>query len=209
MGIVTRNIEKIDEALRNPAVDPLFTKMEATIKLPRKWVALGVIVMATFGLIIGYASALITNVLGFVYPAYESIKAVESSGTDDDTKWLTYWVVYSTIIILENFTDYLLFWIPFYFFLKIGLLVWCMHPSYNGTSIIYNNVIRPLFYKHEAKVDKLIQDAQKKGSSALKTAVNEVSELKDQALGSDAVKEATAAAVTAAVNAQVTDKKDD
>ena len=39
---------------------------------------------------------------------------------DDDTQWLTYWVVYAAFGILEYFTDLLLSWIPFYFLAKVG-----------------------------------------------------------------------------------------
>jgi receptor expression-enhancing protein 5/6 len=48
-----------------------------------------------------------------------SIKAIESKEKDDDTKWLTYWVVYSTFHLLEFFADIFLFWIPLYWFFKV------------------------------------------------------------------------------------------
>jgi TB2/DP1, HVA22 family len=47
------------------------------------------------------------------------VKAIESKEKDDDTKWLTYWVVYSFFSLVEFFTDIFLFWIPFYWFLKV------------------------------------------------------------------------------------------
>lgn len=46
-------------------------------------------------------------------------KAIDSVGTDDDTQWLTYWVVYAAFGIIEYFTDILLSWIPFYFLIKV------------------------------------------------------------------------------------------
>ena len=46
------------------------------------------------------------------------VKAIESVNKEDDTQWLTYWVVFSVFSIAEFFIDLLLSWIPLYFFLK-------------------------------------------------------------------------------------------
>ena len=48
-----------------------------------------------------------------------SCKAIESADKDDDTLWLTYWVVFAFFGVIEYFTDILLWWIPFYFFIKV------------------------------------------------------------------------------------------
>lgn len=52
--------------------------------------------------------------------AVDSCKAIESADKDDDTLWLTYWVVFAFFGVIEYFTDILLWWIPFYFFLKVN-----------------------------------------------------------------------------------------
>lgn len=39
--------------------------------------------------------------------------------------------VYGFVSILESFTDILLYWFPFYFFLKTVLLLWLMLPTFN------------------------------------------------------------------------------
>jgi len=48
------------------------------------------------------------------------VKAIETQRKNDDTKWLTYWVVYSAFSLVEMITDIFLFWVPFYWFLKVG-----------------------------------------------------------------------------------------
>jgi receptor expression-enhancing protein 5/6 len=61
---------------------------------------------------------LLTNLLGFLYPAYASFKALESHGVDDDKQWyiffsfrLTYWVVFAFLNMIEFFSDILLYWL--------------------------------------------------------------------------------------------------
>lgn len=212
MGVIMRNLDLLEKALQAPAIDPFCKKMEAKIGVNRKYVALAIIICCFLGVVVGYASQLICNVLGFVYPAYESIKAIETANNDDDRKWLTYWVVYSSFIILEFFSDYLLFWIPFYFFFKTGLLIWCMHPHYNGTAFIYNNLIRPVFLLNEKRIDTLLSKAQDKGQVVFNRAVDEakdtLNEAKDDLLQSDLVKDATTGALQAAAANYASNKQD-
>lgn len=51
------------------------------------------------------------------------IKAIESATKDDDTKWLTYWVVYGLFSVAEFFADIFLSWFPFYY---IGKVIECL-----------------------------------------------------------------------------------
>lgn len=74
-------------------------------------------------LIFGYAAQVLCNIIGVAYPAYISIKAIESHTKADDTKWLTYWVLYAVFSIIEFFSGFLTKFIPFYWLLKVCLFV--------------------------------------------------------------------------------------
>ena len=54
--------------------------------------------------------------MGFVYPAYCSIKALESTVKNDDTQWLTYWVVFAAFSVVEYFADFIAGWVGFELF---------------------------------------------------------------------------------------------
>ena len=56
---------------------------------------------------------LLANTVGFLYPAYCSIKALESSVKNDDTQWLTYWVVFAFFSVVEYFADFIAGWVGF------------------------------------------------------------------------------------------------
>merc|ERR1712183_869380 len=104
-------------------------------------------------------SNMILNICLVGYPLYRSVKAIESRATGDDTAWLMYWVVYSSFSCLEFFSDIILSWLPFYYFLKCMFLGWCMgiFPfAGNGSTLIYGKFIRPFVLRNEGKIDEAL-----------------------------------------------------
>ena len=92
---------------------------------------------------LGIGQTYITNIIGVAYPAFMSFRALESSGMDDDKQWLTYWVCFGAFNIVDQFAGIILRFIPFYFFLKCGFLIYLFHPSMLGATTVYNQVILP------------------------------------------------------------------
>ncbi|AWP16227.1 putative receptor expression-enhancing protein 5-like isoform 4 [Scophthalmus maximus] len=133
--------------------------MEQKTGVKREYITVGALSIVGLYLLFGYGASLLCNLIGFIYPAYFSIKAIESNLKEDDTQWLTYWVVYGLFSIVEFFSDIFLFWFPFYYAGKCLFLIWCMAPvTWNGSDILYTRVIRPFFLKHQAAVDNVVSD---------------------------------------------------
>jgi len=152
--------KQLTEILRHPSLDPIFTQIEAKTSVKREAVAGGSLALLALYLIFGAAAELICNVIGFIYPAYCSIKALETTRKTDDTQWLTYWVVYAVLSIIElPFEGLFLHYFPVYWLAKTAFLMWCYLPSVNnGADIVYNRIIKPLFKQHEKEVDDVIEE---------------------------------------------------
>lgn len=103
-----------------------------------------------------------------LYYGYMSFKAIESTNKDDDTQWLTFWLLYSVIVFAEIWSDIFLSWIPFYSEAKIGLIVYL--GIFKGASQVYTIIVRPTLLQHEKDIDKQIDHLQKQGEKYQKLA---------------------------------------
>jgi receptor expression-enhancing protein 5/6 len=178
---------KLENALEQKnAVTDLLLKIEEKSGVKRLYIVLGFGAFIALWLMVGYGAQFLSNFIGFVYPAYCSIKAVESKNKEDDTKWLTYWVVYAAFSLMEFFADIFFWWIPLYSFFKCLFFIYCMAPtSWNGSLVIYHRIIRPLALRHQSKIDQALDQAGEFAGEALSTAERELADAaKDAAIKS-------------------------
>ena len=127
----------------NAAVDNLVTTASKATGTRKEYIALGGLALPfLFLLLMGGANFLI-DLIAYLYPAYASVRAIESDKTEDDTQWLTYWLVFSLFKLIEGVADSLLQYIPFYSILKIVFLVWCFYPGTDGAMVVYSYFIKP------------------------------------------------------------------
>ncbi|KAM0737002.1 Receptor expression-enhancing protein 5 [Formica fusca] len=155
--------EYLEKALKdeNKPWVKMFAFAEQKIGVDRLYIFVGSLVLLALYLVFGLGQQLVCNIVGFVYPAYQSMKALESSKKEDDTKWLTYWVVFAIFTIVEFFSEYIVCWFPVYWLFKCIFYVWLMAPTeYNGSLILYRRIIRPKFIQYQPGLDRLLSNAR-------------------------------------------------
>lgn len=98
---------------------------------------------------LGYGGNAVCNLVGYGYPAFASMRAIESKRSQDDTQWLTYWTVFAAFTLVEGvLMKRLLAAFPFYYAFKFGLLIWAQSPSSRGAVFVYSHVLAPFLKVH-------------------------------------------------------------
>lgn len=181
MDKVQAHLQKVSKHLDTI---PILQQAQAATGIEKIYLVLGGSAALLLVLLVGFGAGLICNVVGFLYPAYCSFKAIESDSRNDDIQWLTYWVVYACFNIVEVFVDFLLYWIPFYYAFKLGFLLWLFMPSTQGALFLYHHFLAPFLKNHESRIDRAMKEAVSNSSTvisdisgAMKDVSNDVSKV--------------------------------
>jgi len=167
-----RYLDRFDAViLQNPTVDKMLGSLSEKTSIKKQYLAYGIIGLVVAWLTFGWGGELLCNSIGFVYPAYYSIKALESPSKYCDKQWLMYWVVFAVFSVVEFFSDIIMGWVPFYSLTKCAFLVWCMSPL-DGASTIYHNFVLPWFRKNQGTLDQAVSEGRKKISSFADQAIS-------------------------------------
>jgi receptor expression-enhancing protein 5/6 len=102
--------------------------------------------MGWFWGLVARSNALAAPIVMLLYPLYASVMAIESPFKEDDQQWLTYWVLYSFVTLLELAAAPVFAWIPLYSTIKLAVAAWLVLPQFRGGIILYEKFVRPHFY---------------------------------------------------------------
>ena len=88
-----------------------------------------------------------------------------------------YWVSFALFTLFENYTYFVLGWVPFYAFFRLILLSYLVLPQTQGAKIIYQTHIHPFLAHHEARIDDLISKTHDQLKAAGLDYINQLIEL--------------------------------
>lgn len=99
------------------------------------------------------SSYLIINTLGVAYPTWQCLRLIRQTegqpnsstqmNADEYKSWLTYWLLYGSLQVLDNWAPLLCDLMPYYNIYKIVLLYWAQNPQSKGASVLYH-VLKPI-----------------------------------------------------------------
>jgi hypothetical protein len=94
---------------------------------------------------LGLGTALVFNLVGFGLPA---LRTYEMMDAKEDTKGaLAYWVVFGLFAVVADLLDWLLCWIPFFFFARLAFQIWLFLGNFQGAQKVFAFVAPVLLSK--------------------------------------------------------------
>jgi receptor expression-enhancing protein 5/6 len=157
MSSISTTSEKKEESLFYQKYKEQIKILEEKTGINGKYVILALLFCSLL-VFIGICESTITNLVGIVLPAFLSMKAIETLEMDNEKQWITYWVIFAFWSVIDGFSFLFLKYIPFYYFIKIVVLMWLFMPNLQGAFYLYENYIFNMFKKIEAFIDKYHQN---------------------------------------------------
>ena len=126
---------------------PFIKKASKVTGQPHYLISLAVLVLLVLSCLTPPGQWICTILFSFLLPAYHSFKAIESENSQDDQKWLTYWIVFGFNFCFEDVIFRLLFWVPLLQLLRVGFLVYMYTSKDSGTEFVFRSYVSPAFGK--------------------------------------------------------------
>ncbi|KAL8796043.1 MAG: hypothetical protein Q9195_001619 [Heterodermia aff. obscurata] len=146
---------------------PALNNLEKQTSIPKVYAFLGLLGTYFFLIFFNIAGEFLVNFAGFIIPGYYSLDALFSASKTDDTQWLTYWVVYAFLTVLESVVS-AVYWFPFYYTFKFVLVLWMALPQFSGAQIVFRSFIQPVFSRYFSQSGSTAADLRSKADQASK-----------------------------------------
>jgi len=111
-------------------------------------------------------ATLLSSVPTFLFPVFASYKALKTSDPALLKPWLMYWVVLACALLFESWTGFILTWIPFYSWIRLGFLLYLILPQTQGAKVLYQSHVHPFLEENERSIDDFISSAHDRAKSA-------------------------------------------
>ena len=132
--------------------------------LPRPLLAAAAALCGFGVLFLGFGSSLFSVVVATLYPTYASFKAIEGKDVKEDAQWLSYWALVGLFYAAETLGGKLLVSVvPFYYALKVALLLYAQLPQLRGSEFGYAQFVRPWFVRNEPAFERQLARLQPAG----------------------------------------------
>jgi len=146
---------------------PILNNFERQTSVPKVYAFLGLVGIYFFLVFFNIAGEFLVNLAGFTIPGYYSLQALFTVSKVDDTQWLTYWVVYAFLTVIESAIS-AAYWFPFYYLFKLIIILWMALPQTSGAQTVFSSAIQPLFSRYFVNGGSIASNLRSQADQATK-----------------------------------------
>ena len=175
MDAVVNFIESIVH--KYPVLENGVQKIQETTGIRNRYIIFGLAVVPLVLFLVPFA----INLLTIIYPLFMSVKAIEQ-GKDARTRWLTYWLLFHTLHIVEGLLGWVLCMIGCFSLMKWGYLFWCMAPIEQNGCVLSYGILQPYIMEHIGVADEYIAGVSNQVGGVLKDNEGLIQNVKESAI---------------------------
>merc|ERR1711957_97289 len=158
MDKIKQQLKEATSILDGPANEITFFKVKAeeiginSGLFLAAFMLIGAVIISFF-----YGWQLVVTLVTVIYPALNSIRAIEKNDKEGEKVWLTYWMVYGGMTFLDTFAGFILRLIPHWDIFNLVFFVWLMLPQFQGARWLYETFLGDMLRKHKGGLDNLLK----------------------------------------------------
>ncbi|KAF8597576.1 hypothetical protein BDV93DRAFT_527350 [Ceratobasidium sp. AG-I] len=112
----------------------------------------------------------------FLYPTYASYKTLSRRPTSEAEleRWLMYWSVMGCVTGIEMVAEWMIRWIPLYWYLKTIFLLYLALPQTQGATKLYTARLQPVLKHYEPQIDASVARLRSRAYVFMREKLNEL-----------------------------------
>lgn len=140
-------------------VQDFFTKYH----IPRSTILISAVAAVVGSLVyiaVAYGARILSYFVGVLQPLYHTFKALETEEKDDDTLWLTYWMVYGFMSFLDEtvLAPVVALFPLVYYVAKMAFMIYIV--NFNGAVVVYEAALQPFFRESLEKAKQIVEEIE-------------------------------------------------
>ena len=146
--------ESLEELYRTSRHWKLPNEIGKIFKIKPGKVVLYILFFLMLLMILGIYEKLICDLLTFFFPARWTLLSISNPNFSSDKLWVTYWIVYSLLKVVDEVFPFFLQFIPFFHAIKAFFLLVLCAPRIQGAIIIYNSMLVQMMKELKKSISK-------------------------------------------------------
>ena len=142
---------------------PIVRKITTKTKIPEPVLVTIVLSLGLLLMFTPYFSELLTTLIMFTIPSFETFRALKSRSSKDDEELLTYWIVFGTLYTFDSLFRYFLNFFGFYCVVRLMILGFIFYSRQYGSRLIYARAVRPFFERFGEAIDLFVRPIEEQG----------------------------------------------